>query len=89
MALDISSMVELREFSSFTVPQGSEGILVWCLIRSQSFSRYVALSRMTVLFPLSAGMIMIELSCFKAFMAAQSSGERLDSGFTGPEYSFP
>ena len=76
MALDISSMVELREFSSFTV--GSEGILLWCLIRSQSFSRYVALSRMTVLFPLSAGMIMIESSCFKAFMAAQSSGERFD-----------
>ena len=33
---------------------------------------------MTVLFPLSAGMIMIESSCFKAFMAAQSSGERFD-----------
>ena len=76
MALDISSMVELREFSSFIV--GSEGILVECLIRSQSFSRYVALSRMTVLFPLTAGMIMIELSCCKAFMAPLSSGERLD-----------
>ena len=68
MALDILLMAELREFSSFTV--GSEGILLWCLIRSQSFSRYVALSRMTVLFPLSAGMIMIESSCFKVFMAA-------------------
>ena len=76
MVSDILSIAEFREFSSFAV--GSELILLWCLICSQSLSRYVALSRMTVLFPLSAGMIMIESSCFKLFIAAQSVGERLD-----------
>ena len=57
---------------------GSASSAMCLLVLCSNFARYTSLSRTTVLLPLSAGIIIMELSLRRAFSAFYSAGDKFD-----------